>query len=293
MSESGNTGGPEVLDIRQSAKKFLHLPFCCVKADFGKCRPVRRCAWTHCYISSISSWRFPAIASTCCCWLLRLRWSIMIIGVHGSVISAVPSAPCSAPLPLKHNRSPAQFHHRRRIAAKRVFMFQTGGLKWREFGCRLVTISPPENRKQMLQIPVILQVVFAWVMCLFQVVSPKRGLFQEETWRPISINWIYPLDTFLIHCWLNRFGFQASDAKAFLLSPGLLPGHAWSMVLARVRTGPAAVPKPPESFTRVPRTERASLSCCCSFISSSLLSPSTGWSMGIWLWGGICGGLLR
>lgn len=97
---------------------------------------------------AIACWRFPATASTCCRWLLQQ--SIMIIGVHGSAISAAPSTSCSAPPLLNNNRMGAWFHHRRRVAAKRVFTFQTGGSKLREIGLRLEPCDSYQSRSQML-----------------------------------------------------------------------------------------------------------------------------------------------
>lgn len=93
---------------------------------------------------TIASWRFPA--STCCCWLLQR--SIMIIGVHGSVISAVPSTPCSAPPLLKttgRRQDSITEDALQRIVCLR---FKPAAWNWGKLAADFLPCDPYESRSQ-------------------------------------------------------------------------------------------------------------------------------------------------
>lgn len=92
----------------------------------------------------IASWQFPA--STCCCWLLQR--SIMIIGVHGSAISAVPSTPCSAPPLLKTTGRQQDSITEDALQRNVCLRFKPAAWNWGKLAADLLPCDPYESRSQ-------------------------------------------------------------------------------------------------------------------------------------------------
>lgn len=93
---------------------------------------------------TIASWRFPA--STCCCWLLQR--SIMIIGVHGSAISAVLSTPCSAPPLLKTTGHRQDSITEDALQRNVCLRFKPAAWSWGKSAADLLPCDPYESRSQ-------------------------------------------------------------------------------------------------------------------------------------------------
>lgn len=93
---------------------------------------------------TIASWRSPA--STCCCWLLQR--SIMIIGVHGSAISAVPSTPCSAPPLLKTTGRRQDSITEDALQRNVCLRFKPAAWNWGKLAADFLPCDPYESRSQ-------------------------------------------------------------------------------------------------------------------------------------------------